>query len=75
MNRVNQKTDVAGCKRGLDRMLQEAVSLRSHIANNYIEVIAEIVEVIIDCLRNNGRIFIFGNGGALLMRSTSPLNL
>ena len=63
MNSLNM-ADVARCRTGIDRMLEEALSLRSHIANNYIEIIAEIVVVITECLRNNGKVFIFGNGGS-----------
>ncbi|MDD5120111.1 MAG: D-sedoheptulose 7-phosphate isomerase [Candidatus Omnitrophica bacterium] len=45
-------------------ILLESIQVKEEILRNQIESIAQIAELMIDCLRKDGKVIVFGNGGS-----------
>ena len=45
-------------------ILLESIQVKEEILRNQIESIAQIAELMIDCLKKDGKVIVFGNGGS-----------
>jgi len=45
-------------------ILLESIQVKEEILRNQIESINQIAELMIDCLKKDGKVFVFGNGGS-----------
>jgi len=45
-------------------ILLESIQVKEEILRNHVESIAQIAELMIDCLKKDGKVIIFGNGGS-----------
>jgi len=45
-------------------ILLESIQVKEEILRNQIDSIAEIAELMIDCLKKDGKVIVFGNGGS-----------
>jgi D-sedoheptulose 7-phosphate isomerase len=48
----------------IKEILLESIQLKEEILRLHVSKIIEITEVVMDCLRKNGKIILFGNGGS-----------
>ena len=45
-------------------ILLESIQVKEEILRNQVEAIAQIAELMIDCLKKDGKVIVFGNGGS-----------
>ena len=51
-------------KRRIRDVLQDSISVKERILENQIDIIQKVVFLVISCLKRDGKIFFFGNGGS-----------
>ncbi len=51
-------------KERIKKIIQESICVKEGLINSRLEVISQIAEAAIACLKNEGKIIIFGNGGS-----------
>jgi D-sedoheptulose 7-phosphate isomerase len=51
-------------KEKIKKIIEDSISVKQAVIKSEIEVISQIANAVIACLKNNGKIIIFGNGGS-----------